>query len=99
MVMEQGDLNPAGLIKVPVLSTGGVPERYGGLCKTFASMRWSWVAAFQTRKPMHRSHEDLAKTAIEICDGILIHSLPGNLKAGDIPVDNGFVRNTIVQAG
>jgi sulfate adenylyltransferase len=48
--------------------------------------------------------------AIETCDGVLIHSLLGNLKPGDIPaevraeaigtlVDNYFVKNTIVQAG
>ncbi len=36
---------------------------------------------------MHRSHEYLAKIAIEICDGVLIHSLLGNLKPGDIPAD------------
>ena len=36
---------------------------------------------------MHRSHEYLAKVAIEICDGVLIHSLLGNLKPGDIPAD------------
>jgi sulfate adenylyltransferase len=45
------------------------------------------VAAFQTRNPMHRSHEYLAKVAIEVCDGVLIHSLLGNLKPGDIPAD------------
>jgi sulfate adenylyltransferase len=68
------------------------------------------VAAFQTRNPMHRSHEYLAKTAIEICDGVLVHSLLGNLKAGDIPadvrtkaigtlIDKYFVPGTVVQAG
>jgi sulfate adenylyltransferase len=36
---------------------------------------------------MHRSHEYLAKIAIETCDGVLIHSLLGNLKPGDIPAD------------
>jgi sulfate adenylyltransferase len=43
------------------------------------------VAAFQTRNPMHRSHEYLAKVALEVCDGVLVHSLLGNLKPGDIP--------------
>lgn len=73
-------------------------------------MRWSRIAAFQSRNPMHRSHEDLAKTASETCDGVLTHSLLGNLKPGDIPaeghakaigalVDSNLVRNTIVQAG
>lgn len=115
MVMEQGDINLAGPIKV--LSQGEFPEKYGDLFMTpkqtralFESMGWSKVAAFQTRNPMHRSHEYLAKVAIETCDGVLIHSLLGNLKPGDIPADvradaintlveNYFVKNTIVQAG
>ncbi|MFA5530130.1 MAG: sulfate adenylyltransferase [Thiohalomonadaceae bacterium] len=115
MVMEQGEVNLAGPVKV--LSQGEFPSKYGELFLTpkqtralFESMGWSKVAAFQTRNPMHRSHEYLAKVAIETCDGVLIHSLLGNLKPGDIPadvraraigtlVDNYFVNNTIVQAG
>ncbi|MFZ9183894.1 MAG: hypothetical protein ACO214_11495, partial [Hylemonella sp.] len=99
------------------LSTGGFPEQFGDLFKTpkqtralFEQMGWSKVAAFQTRNPMHRSHEYLAKVAIETCDGVLIHSLLGNLKPGDIPadvranaigtlVDKYFVKNTVIQAG
>jgi sulfate adenylyltransferase len=115
MVMEQGDVNLAGPVKV--LSQGGFPEKYGSLFMSpretrelFEAMGWSKVAAFQTRNPMHRSHEYLAKVAIEVCDGVLIHSLLGQLKPGDIPADvrtkaiavlteNYFVRKTIVQAG
>ena len=115
MVMEQGDVNLAGPVKV--LSQGGFPEKYGELFMSpeetraqFESMGWNKVAAFQTRNPMHRSHEYLAKVAIETCDGVLIHSLLGNLKPGDIPadvrakainilVDKYFAKNTIIQAG
>ncbi len=115
MVMEQGDINLAGPIKV--LSLGGFPETYGELLMSpketralFESYGWSKVAAFQTRNPMHRSHEYLAKVAIETCDGVLIHSLLGNLKPGDIPadvrseaigtlIDNYFVKKTVIQAG
>ncbi|WP_018233556.1 sulfate adenylyltransferase [Thioalkalivibrio thiocyanodenitrificans] len=115
MVMEQGDMNLAGPIKV--LSQSDFPEKYGDMFMSpkqtralFESMGWSKVAAFQTRNPMHRSHEYLAKVAIETCDGVLIHSLLGNLKPGDIPADvrakaintlveKYFVKNTIVQAG
>ncbi len=115
MVMEQGDINLAGPIKV--LSLGGFPETYGELLMSpketralFESYGWSKVAAFQTRNPMHRSHEYLAKVAIETCDGVLIHSLLGNLKPGDIPADvrseaigtlieNYFVKKTVIQAG
>ena len=115
MVMEQGEVNLAGPVKV--LSTGGFPEKYGQLFMKpaetralFESLGWSRVAAFQTRNPMHRSHEYLAKVAIEVCDGVLIHSLLGALKPGDIPADvrtraigtlieHYFVPNTVVQAG
>ncbi|MBX3592009.1 MAG: sulfate adenylyltransferase [Burkholderiaceae bacterium] len=115
MVMAQGDVNLAGPVKV--LSMGGFPEKYGDLFMTpaqtralFASLGWSKVAAFQTRNPMHRSHEYLAKVAIEVSDGVMVHSLLGALKPGDIPadvrtraisvlVDGYFQKKTIVQAG
>jgi sulfate adenylyltransferase len=115
MVMEQGAVNLAGPVKV--LSQGGFPEKYGALFMTpaqtrelFTRLGWSKIAAFQTRNPMHRSHEYLAKVAIEVCDGVLIHSLLGALKPGDIPadvrtraisglMDKYFVQKTVVQAG
>ena len=92
MVMEQGELNLAGPVKV--LADGGFKAKYGALFMTpaetraaFEKLGWSRVAAFQTRNPMHRSHEYLAKVAIETCDGVLVHSLLGNLKPGDIPAE------------
>jgi len=115
MVMEQGEVNLAGSLKV--LSQGGFPAKYGDLYLTPAQTRavfeangWSTVAAFQTRNPMHRSHEYLAKVAIEVCDGVLVHSLLGNLKPGDIPaevrtrtigvlIEKYFVNKTVVQSG
>jgi sulfate adenylyltransferase len=115
LVMQQGDVNLAGPVKV--LSDGGFKAKYGALFKTPAETRaeferlgWSRVAAFQTRNPMHRSHEYLAKVAIETCDGVLVHSLLGALKAGDIPaevrtraigvlMEKYFRPGTVVQAG
>ncbi len=115
LVMEQGEVNLAGPIRV--LSTGDFADKYGALFMTpaetralFTSLGWSRVAAFQTRNPMHRSHEYLAKVAIEVCDGVLIHSLLGALKPGDIPAEvrtraisvlaeRYFVQKTVVQAG
>ncbi|HEX4974422.1 MAG TPA: sulfate adenylyltransferase [Pseudomonadales bacterium] len=115
MVMDQGEVNLAGPVKV--FSQGVFPEKYQDIYMTPAETRalfdakgWNTVVAFQTRNPMHRSHEYLVKIAIEICDGVMVHSLLGNLKAGDIPadvrqeaiatlLDNYFVKDTVVQSG
>ncbi len=115
MVMAQGEVNLAGPVKV--LSQGEFPSQYGEMFMTPAQTRaefekrgWQSVAAFQTRNPMHRSHEYLAKVAVEICDGVMIHSLLGKLKPGDIPaevrqdaiaqlIEKYFVKNTVIQSG
>ena len=113
-VMAQGDVNLGG--KVRVLGEGPYPELYpttylrpAETRRLFEEKGWSAVAALQLRNPMHRSHEYLAKIAIEVCDGLLIHQLVGKLKPGDIPadvrvraidalVDNYFVKDTCIQA-
>jgi sulfate adenylyltransferase len=114
-VLHQGDVNLAG--RVLVLSEGEYPVKYPDLYIRPAESRamflekgWSRVAAFQTRNPMHRSHEYLVKIALEVLDGVLIHQVLGKLKAGDIPadvrtraiqamVDNYFRPGTVIQAG
>jgi sulfate adenylyltransferase len=114
-VMEQGPVNLGG--RVAVLSEGHFPETYKGLYHRpaetralFEELGWSRVAAFQTRNPMHRSHEYLAKIAVEVCDGVLIHQVLGALKPGDIPAEvrvaaidtlvaNYFLPGTVIQAG
>ena len=114
-VMEQGAVNLAG--PVTALSEGVYPELYPRLFlrpaesrALFAEKGWSRVVALQTRNPMHRSHEHLAKIAIEVADGVFIHQVLGKLKPGDIPaevrvkaidvmIDNYFVPGTAVQAG
>jgi len=115
MVMAQKEISLAGPVKV--LSEGEYPKRYAGVYhrpeesrKIFEGRGWSEVAALQLRNPMHRSHEYLCKIAVEVCDGVYIHSLVGNLKPGDIPagvrvkcidalVKNYFVEDKVVQGG
>jgi sulfate adenylyltransferase len=115
MVMNQKEICLAGPVKV--LSEGNYPTKYAGIYqrpaesrKIFEERGWSEVAALQLRNPMHRSHEYLAKIAVEVCDGVFIHSLVGNLKAGDIPaevrvkcidalVKNYFMEENVVQGG
>lgn len=114
-VNEQRAVNFAG--RVSALSEGVYPEKYKDLYlrpaesrAVFAEKGWSKVAAFQTRNPMHRSHEHLAKIAVEVTDGVFIHQVLGKLKEGDIPaevrteaiaamIDNYFVPGTVIQAG
>jgi sulfate adenylyltransferase len=114
-VMAQGKYNLAGPIKV--LSESYYPEHFKGIYqrpaesrKIFEDLGWKRIAALQLRNPMHRSHEFLAKIAVEVMDGLYIHQLVGKLKAGDIPadvrvkaiqvlVDNYFVKGTVVQGG
>ncbi|WP_136808405.1 sulfate adenylyltransferase [Desulfosediminicola flagellatus] len=115
MVMAQKDVNLAGPVKV--LSQGEYPVEYPGVYLTPAETRamfeergWANVASLQLRNPMHRSHEYLCKIAVEVCDGVLIHSLIGNLKPGDIPapvrvkaidilIENYFVKENVISAG
>ena len=115
MVMGQEEVNLAGTVKV--WSEGPFPKQYPGLYmrpwetrKMFEDKGWETIAALQLRNPMHRSHEYLAKIAIEVCDGILIHQLLGKLKPGDIPAEVRteainvltqyyFVKDTSIQSG
>ncbi len=114
-VMGQGEVNLAGPVKV--LGEGPYPDKYPGLYmrpaetrRLFEAKGWKTVAALQLRNPMHRSHEYLAKIAVEICDGVLIQQILGKLKPVDIPAEvrvravdtlvrHYFVKDTCLQAG
>ena len=115
MVMNQKDINLAGPVKV--LSEGPFPTEFKDVYQKPAESRaifeekgWKTIAALQLRNPMHRSHEFLAKIALEVSDGLYIHQLVGKLKPGDIPadvrvncintlVDNYFVKDTVLTGG
>jgi len=113
--MGQKEFNLAGPVKV--FSEGEYPERFKGIYATpeetrklFEASGWRTIAALQLRNPMHRSHEYLAKIALEVSDGLFIHQLIGKLKEGDIPaevrvkcvdvlVENYFPNDRVIQKG
>jgi sulfate adenylyltransferase len=115
MVMQQLEWNIAGPVRV--LSESYFPAEFKGLYQRpsesreiFASKGWRTIAALQLRNPMHRSHEFLAKIALEVSDGLYIHQLVGKLKPGDIPaevrakcidvlVENYFIKDSVVCGG
>ena len=114
-VMAQPPVNLGGSVKV--IEEGWFPQEFSDLYirpeasrALFKEMGWSKVAAFQTRNPMHRSHEYLVKIAIDVTDGVFIHQVLGKLKPGDIPapvrveaikvmIDKYFKDNIAIQAG
>jgi sulfate adenylyltransferase len=89
-VYAQKEVLLAGPVKA--FSEGPYPEQFGDYYgrpedtrRIFTELDWRTVAGFQTRNPIHRSHEYCTKIALEVSDGILIHPLVGKLKADDIP--------------
>jgi sulfate adenylyltransferase len=91
VVNAQGDVCLAGPIEV--LTPRHEPEftQYrltpAQTRAAFAEKGWETVVAFQTRNPIHRAHEYITKCALEIVDGLMVHPLVGETKAGDIPAD------------
>jgi len=88
---EQGEVYLGGQVKV--FGEGDYPQKFPEFARPsetralFAEKGWKTIVAFQTRNPMHRSHEYLTKIALEVCDGLLIHPIVGRLKTGDIPAE------------
>ena len=88
---QQGDVLLGGPIEVidfpgnrPFMEYRRTPAETRAL---FAERGWKTIVGFQTRNPVHRSHEYLQKVALEFIDGLLLHPLVGETQAEDIPAD------------
>ena len=111
-IYDQPEVYIGGQVKI--FSEGPYPKLYGSYFARpsetrvlFEQKGWSRVAGFQTRNPIHRSHEYVTKIAMEVSDGILIHPLVGKLKSDDIPaevrmkcyttlIDNYYVKENVI---
>jgi sulfate adenylyltransferase len=86
---QRGDLLIGGavsLVRPPTLP--GFEDYYYVPTETrrqFKERGWQTIVGFQTRNPIHRSHEYIQKCALELMDGLLIHPLVGRTKLDDIP--------------
>ncbi len=90
-IMSRGDWYVGGPIEVFRRPSKAVFAEYrldpAETRRIFSDRGWKSVVGFQTRNPVHRADEYVQKAALEMADGLLLHTLACETQSTDLSLD------------